>query len=166
MPIALFKNINKKKHHPMATLQNIEQFIAQRHIAVAGISRNPRKFGNAIFKELKKQGYALYPISQHLTEFEGDNCYPDIASLPVEVSGIVINTKPEQTEILLKQAREKGINNIWLQQGASNARTIAGTPNNNDNIITGQCILMFAHPTHFMHRAHLFVNKFIGKYPR
>lgn len=150
----------------MANLQKIEQFIAQRHIAVAGISRNPGKFGNAIFKELKKQGYTLYPISRHLTEFEGENCYPDVSSLPAEVSGIVISTKPEQTEIILKQAQEKGINNIWLQQGASNKKIVAYIVNSDQNVITGQCILMFAHPTHFMHQAHVFVNKLVGCYPR
>lgn len=150
----------------MASIQKIEQFIAQRHIAVAGISRNPGKFGNAIFKELKKQGYTLYPISRHLTEFEGENCYPDVSSLPAEVSGIVISTKPEQTEIILKQAQEKGINNIWLQQGASNKKIVAYIVNSDQNVITGQCILMFAYPTHFMHQAHVFVNKLVGCYPR
>ena len=149
----------------MASFQKIEQFIAQRHIAIAGISRNPRKFGNAIFKELKKQGYTLYPISQHLTEFEGENCYPDVASLPAEVSGIVIVTKPEQTEILLKQAQEKGISNIWLQQGSSNAKIIADVANTKNNVIAGQCILMFANPSHFMHHAHIFVNKLFRIYP-
>lgn len=150
----------------METLQKIEQFVAQRHIAVAGISRNPGKFGNAIFKELKKQGYTLYPISQHMTEFEGEKCYPDIASLPELVSGIVINTKAEQTKILLQQSKDKGISNIWLQQGSSNASIQADAASMDRNVITGQCILMFAHPTHFIHRAHRFMNKLIGKYPK
>lgn len=149
----------------MATLAKIEQFIAQRHIAVAGISGNPRKFGNAIFKELKKQGYIVYPISRHLSEFEGENCYPDIASLPQVVSAIVINTKPEQTEILVKQAQQKGISNIWLQQGSSNPGIVKETANSANNVIAGQCILMFAHPTHFMHKAHRFVNKLVRIYP-
>ena len=149
----------------MSTLQKIEQFIAQRHIAVVGVSGNPRKFGNAIFNELKKQGYIVYPVSKHLTEFEGENCYPDVASLPSEVTAIVINTKPEQTEIIMKQAQEKNISNIWLQQGSSNARIVADASISESNVIAGQCIMMFAHPTHVMHRAHIFVNKLFRIYP-
>jgi predicted CoA-binding protein len=155
-----------KHKKSMADLQKIEHFIAQRHIAIAGISGNPGKFGNTIFKELKKQGYTLYPISRHLTEFEGVNCYPDVASLPAEVRGIVINTKPEQTEIIVRQAQEKGIRNIWLQQGASNTKIEAELANDNQNVISGQCILMFAHPTHFIHQAHIFIKKLVGSYPK
>jgi uncharacterized protein len=149
----------------MATLAQIEQFVAQRHIAVAGISRNPRKFGNAIFKELQKQGYSVYPISKHMQEFEGVRCYPDIYSLPSEVSAIVINTKPEQTAVLLKEADAKGINHLWLQQGAENKEILAAIQNSTANIISKQCILMFAKPEHFMHKTHILFKKLFGTYP-
>jgi len=149
----------------MATLAQIEQFVAQRHVAVAGISRNPHKFGNAIFKELKKQGYILYPMSRHMQEFEGVRCYPDISSLPEEVSAIVINTKPEQTAGLIKEAEAKGIRQIWLQQGASNNEILASIENSESNIIAKHCILMFAKPDHFMHKTHILFKKLFGTYP-
>jgi uncharacterized protein len=149
----------------MATLAQIEQFVAQRHIAVAGISRNPHKFGNAVFKELLKQGYNVYPISKYLQEFEGIRCFPDIASLPSEVSAIVISTKPEQTIELVKEAEAKEIRHIWLQQGAANSETLALIKNSNANIISKQCILMFAKPEHFIHKTHILFKKLFGTYP-
>lgn len=150
----------------MATLQQIEQFTAQKHIAVAGISRTQHKFGNSVFKELKKQGYTPYPISMHLAEFEGIACYKDIASLPAEVGSIIINTKSEATKVLLAEARAKGIKNIWLQQGSADKETILATKDATDNVISGQCLLMFTKPSHFMHRTHAFFNKAFGKYPK
>ncbi|MEZ5195637.1 MAG: hypothetical protein R2764_04350 [Bacteroidales bacterium] len=39
----------------MTTLQSINAFTAQKNIAVAGVSRKKQKFGNAIYKELKKK---------------------------------------------------------------------------------------------------------------
>jgi uncharacterized protein len=149
----------------MATLTQIEQFVAQRHIAVAGISRNLHKFGNSIFKELQKKEYILYPISKHLQEFEGVRCYPDIASLPSEVTAIIINTKPEQSAILLKEAEAKGIRQIWLQQGAANDEIIAAIKNSSANIISKHCILMFAKPEHLMHKTHILFKKLFGTYP-
>jgi uncharacterized protein len=150
----------------MATLQQIEQFTAQKHIAVAGISRTPHKFGNSVFKELKKQGYTPYPISLHLSEFEGIACYKDIASLPSEVGSIIINTKSEATKVLLEEARAKGIKNIWLQQGSADKETILAANNSADNVISGHCLLMFTKPSHFMHRTHAFFTKTFGKYPK
>ncbi len=150
----------------MASLEQIEQFVAQRHIAVAGISGNPQKFGNAIFKELQKQGYHLYPISKHLTEFEGVKCFPDISSLPPEVTAIVINTKPEKTLILAREAGQKGIRHLWLQQGSTSPEMKEMLEKEGLYPITRECILMFASPAHFIHKAHRFVNKVVGRYPK
>jgi uncharacterized protein len=150
----------------MVTLQQIEQFTAEKHIAVAGISRTPHKFGNSVFKELKKQGYTVYPVSLHLNEFEGITCFKDIASLPGEIGSIIINTKSEQTKILLQEARLKGIKNIWLQQGSADKETILSLKNATDNVISGHCLLMFTKPSHFMHRTHSFFKKTFGQYPK
>jgi len=150
----------------MATLAQIEQFVAQRHIAVVGVSRTPQKFGNAIFKELKTQGYSLYPVSQHMAEFEGVKCFPDIASLPQEVSAIVINTKPLQTSSLLNEVKKKGIPHIWLQQGSASPELRKTIEKEGIPVITGECILMFASPVHFIHKAHRFVKKVVGSYPK
>jgi uncharacterized protein len=155
-----------KIKNPMATLQQIEQFTAQKHIAVAGISRTPHKFGNSVFKELKKQGYTVYPISLHMTEFEGLACFKEISSLPGDVGSIIINTKPKQTKILLEEARKKGIRNIWLQQGAADKETILASKEATDNVITEHCLLMFTKPSHFMHRTHAFFKKTFGQYPK
>lgn len=149
----------------MSDLSNIRQFTSQQHIAVAGVSRNSGKFGNNAFRELKQKGYILYPVSPFLEEFEGIKCFKDIASLPEEVTALLISTKPDQTKILLADARAKGIRNIWMQQGSADKETIAETSNSGDNIITGECILMFAEPAHFFHRAHAFMKKVFGSYP-
>ena len=150
----------------MASLKKIEEFTTQKHVAVAGISRTPHKFGNSVFKELTKKGYKVYPISLHMAEFEGVSCFKDIASLPAEVSSIVISTKPEQTKLLLAEARRKGIRNIWLQQGSADKETIRNAKNAPDNVITQHCILMFTKPSHFMHRTHAFIKKTFGQYPK
>jgi uncharacterized protein len=149
----------------MANLHQIEQFTAQKHIAVAGISRTPHKFANNAFKELKNKGYILYPISLHLNEFEGITCYKNIASLPEEVTAIFISTKPDQTSKLLEEACAKGIHNIWLQQGSANKETILAASSAEKNIITQHCILMFTKPAHFIHRTHAFFKKLFGQYP-
>ena len=149
----------------MSDISKIRQFTSQQHIAVAGVSRNSGKFGSNAFRELKQKGYILYPVSPFLEEFEGIKCFKDIASLPEEVTALLISTKPDQTKILLADARAKGIRNIWMQQGSADKETITETANSDDNIITGECIPMFAEPAHFFHRADAFMKKVFGSYP-
>ncbi len=150
----------------MKTLESIKEFLAQKHLAIAGVSRSKSKFGNTIFKELKKKNYVLYPLHPKLKEFQSTSCYPDIDALPEDVSGIIICTKPDNAERLVNEAVKKGINHIWLQQGAQNKTTLKMASENKINLITKECILMFAKPEAFLHRFHRGINKIFGIYPK
>ncbi len=52
----------------MVKLQQIQDFIASQPIAMAGVSRNPKKFGFAAFRELKEKGMDIIPVNPHATE--------------------------------------------------------------------------------------------------
>jgi hypothetical protein len=149
----------------MNDLKAIKEFLDQKNIAVAGVSRTKHKFGNAIFKELSKKGYNLYPVNPNLEEYEGKKCYKNIDTLPGEVTGIVMNTKPAVTSQLLKEAEAKGIKHIWLQQGSADKPTIAETSTSQSNIVSGQCILMFNEPVKGIHGFHRWMKKSFGKFP-
>jgi hypothetical protein len=149
----------------MNNLKVIKEFLDQKNIAVAGVSRTKHKFGNTIFKELEKKGYNLYPVNPNLEEFDGKKCFKNIESLPTEVTGIVINTKPAVTGMLIKEAEAKGIQNIWLQQGSADKSVKASIENSKSNIISGQCILMFNEPVKGVHGFHRWLKKSFGKFP-
>ena len=46
----------------MSELEKINQFLNQKHIAVAGVSRSGNNIGNSIFSELKGKEYTTVPI--------------------------------------------------------------------------------------------------------
>ncbi len=58
----------------MVTKADIQNFLQPRRFAIAGVSRNPKKFGRMVYNELKKSGYTLYPINPNLQEIEGEKC--------------------------------------------------------------------------------------------
>jgi len=150
----------------MVTLQSIKKVTGEKNIAVAGVSRKKGKFGNTLFRELAKRNYRVYPVNPNITEFEGMKCFAGISQLPDEVKALVINTKPESTAGLIRDARARGITNIWVQQGAENKEVLELADDPSMNIITGKCILMFAEPVGSMHRFHRWLTKVFGKYPR
>lgn len=150
----------------MSTLQAINDFMAQKNIAIAGVSRKKQKFGNAIYKELDKKGYTLYPMNPNMEEYDGKKCYPDITSLPDDITAIVLNTKPEVTKKLLEEAHHKGIHHIWLQQGSADKQTIELAEKSESNIITKQCVIMFADPAKGIHGFHKWISKTFGLLPK
>ena len=143
----------------------VEDFIAQKKIAVVGVSRKKTKFGNAIYKELKQKGYNVFPINPHINNFEGDTCYPDLLSLPEIVEAVIINVPPAQTEKIVKEAKQAGINKVWMQQGSQSEAAEQYCKENGIEYVSNECILMFAQPSAFIHRAHKWVWGVLGKLP-
>lgn len=149
----------------MTTLESIQSFLSQEKVAVAGVSRKKQKFGNAIYKELSKKGFQVYPVNPHIDDFQGQKCYHAIAELPEDVSALVINTKNDTTLQLVDDAKNKGIKNIWLQQGSINSRELEKLDDPELNIVSGQCIFMHAPHAKGIHAFHRWINKSFGAFP-
>jgi len=143
----------------------VDEFLAQKKIAVVGVSRKKTKFGNAIYRELKQKGYAVFPINPNIKEYEGVICYPDLYSLPEKIDAVVINVPPAQAEKVVKEAKETGITKVFLQQGSQSETAVKYCEENGIDCVSNECILMFAQPAAFIHRAHKWVWGVFGKLP-
>jgi hypothetical protein len=63
---------------------------------------------------LRGRGKTVFPINPTIEEFLGDRCYRDVASLPQRPDGIVIVTRPEIAEGLIRECAAAGIPRVWL----------------------------------------------------
>ena len=149
----------------MTSLKQIEDFIAAEPIAIVGVSRNPKKFGQMAFKELKDKGLKVIPVNPFADDILGVKAYPDVISLPPEVRGIIIMTKKNQTAGVVKEAKSKGIGNIWIQQMADSKDALKELEGTDINYISGECILMHYKP-HSIHKFHRAIKRFFGLLPK
>ena len=149
----------------MVTLKQINDFIDSQPIAMVGVSRNPKKFGYAAFKELKEKGMKIIPVNPEADQIMGEKSYPNVKALPSEVNGIIILTKKEKTAAIVREAKEKGINHIWIQQMADSKEALNELNGSGINFITGECILMYYKP-HSIHKFHGKLKKFFGRFPK
>lgn len=149
----------------MVSLKQIESFIASEPIAMIGVSRNPQKFGFTAFRELKEKGMKIIPVNPHVSEIHGVKTYPDIKALPPEVSSIIIATQKNRTAGIVKEAKEKGIKQIWIQQMSESTEALKELEGTGINAISGQCILMYYKP-HSLHKFHRSLKKFFRRYPK
>lgn len=150
----------------MATRQNIDSFLAQQHIAVAGYSRNPKKFGTILYDTLKEKGYQVYAVNPAGgTTPGGQPVFPDMSALPAQVKALVVVTKPEASVAVVDQALEKGIDNIWVQQMSDNQQVKDRLAGAQVNHVTGRCILMHASPTG-IHKFHRWIAGVFGRLPK
>lgn len=150
----------------MITLRQIENFLEPKKMAVAGVSRNPNKFGYHVYAELKKKGFELFPLNPFATEIKGDKCYTCLADIPADVKHLLILTPKTATDTLLIEAVNRGINNIWVQQMSETKNTLQIAEQNNINLIYKKCILMFAEPVSGIHKFHRAILRFFGRLPK
>src|SRR5579872_2559938 len=96
----------------------VHDFLAQKRIAVAGVSRENGRHpvGNLIYRRLKVTGHDVFPVTPHMTTFEGDPCYPDVRSIPGGVNGVIIITRPETTEKIVCDCIDAGVRRVWMHQ--------------------------------------------------
>lgn len=145
----------------MTSLKKIEDFISAGPIAMVGVSRNPKKFGQMAFKELKDRGLNVIPVNPAAEQILGIKTYQAVTALPSEVKSIIIMTKKDQTAAIIKEAKEKGIKNIWIQQNADSKDALKELEGSEINYITGECILMHYKPAG-IHKFHRALKKFFG----
>ena len=148
-----------------STMVEISDFLAQRSLAVVGVSRDTKKFGNAIYRTLKQQGYRVFPIHREVDPIEGDRSYRNLKALPEKVGGVVICVPPAQTEKVLEEVLEAGIKHVWLQRGAESYVALRFCEKHEISAIHDQCILMFAEPVESFHKFHRWFTKLFGQYP-
>ena len=147
------------------TLKQINEFLDSQPIALVGASRNPKKFGYATFKELKEKGMKIIPVNPEAEEIMGEKSYTSVSLLPPEVKGIIVLTKKDQTASVIRQAKEKGIKQVWIQQMADTKEALDELNGTDINFITGECILMHYRPNS-IHKFHGAIKRFFGMYPK
>ncbi len=104
----------------MVTKADIQNFLQPKRFAIAGVSRNPKKFGRMVYNDLKKNGYTLFPVNPNMQEIDGEKCYATIRDLPEDVKHLLIATPQKETDTVLREAVQKGITHVWVQQMAAN----------------------------------------------
>ena len=132
---------------------------------MAGVSRNPKKFGRVGFEELTRKGMTLIPVNPNMDSINGIPCYASISQLPGEIRSLLIMTKKDQTAKVLQEAIEKGISNIWIQQASDTPEALALAKGKDINLVTKECILMHYKADSF-HKFHRNLKKFFGRLPK
>ena len=152
--------------------QTIDDFLAQKRIAVAGVSREPggKHGGNVVYQRLKARGYEVYPVNPNADVVEGDRCYHDLRSIPGGVDAVVIATRPEVASSVVQECQELGISRVWMHRsfGAGSVSKEAHEACRANGIasIAGGCPLMYGPNSDGGHRFMKAIAGLFGQLPK
>ena len=150
----------------------VHDFLDQKRIAVAGVSRDNSHHpaGNLIYRRLKTTGHDVFPVNPHMETFEGDRCYPDVRSIPGGVDGVVIITRPETTERIVRDCGDAGVRRVWMHQSMAKGSSVSPQAveycrQHDISVIAGACPMMFGPGVDFGHRCMRWAMKVSGGLP-
>lgn len=147
------------------------EFLAHERIAVAGVSGSDTGApANLIYRRLRAASYEVFAVNPRAAVVEGDDCYPDLAALPVRPGAVVIATHPDVTPAVVEQCIELGVGHVWMHRsfgkGSVAGEAVARCRERGIHVIPGGCPMMFMHPVDVGHRCMLWFLGLTGKLPR
>jgi predicted CoA-binding protein len=129
-----------------STRADLDAFVNQKTIAIVGVSRNPKKFGNLAFRELKARGYRVFPVNRNMDQIEGTACFKNLAELPEKVDTALLVVPANETEKVVQEAEAAGIMKVWMQQGSESDGAIRYCREQGMTEVHGECMLMLRTP--------------------
>ena len=147
------------------------EFLAERRIAVTGVSRHPENHGsNVVYGRLRDRGYDVFAVNPNADEVEGDISYHTLHDIPGGVDAVVIATRPDRAEATVRECEELGIRKVWMhrsfgQGSVCDAATVYGR-DHGMTVIDGGCPLMFEPTADTGHKIMRFVFTCTGKVPK
>jgi len=150
----------------------VHDFLAHKRIAVAGVSRDNsgHPSANLIYDRLKRTGHDVFAVNPNMMSYDGAVCYPDLKSIPGGVDGVVIITRPEVTERIVRECEVAGVRNVWMHESMVKGSSVSQEAvdycrQHNINVIAGACPMMFGDGVDFGHICMKWIMNFSGRMP-
>jgi predicted CoA-binding protein len=152
----------------MSSMAFMQDFLAQKRLAVVGVSRKPEDFSRKLFGELRERGYEVVPVNPLADEIDGQRCFAHLQEIQPPVDGALLMTSPEASERVVQECVDAGVPRVWMYRaggtGAVSPKALQFCEAHNIALVPGECPLMFLRGSWF-HRLHGVVRKITGKYP-
>jgi len=143
----------------MLDLSTIEEFLAQKRLAVIGASDKKDSFARTIYKALKEHGYDAVAVNPQSATVDGDPCYPDITDVPGHVEGAIVMVPADKAIEVVRQCAAAAVPRVWLFKGIGSPGAMSEEAADlcrfiGIDVVAGACPLMFLEPVGWFHRLH------------
>jgi uncharacterized protein len=154
----------------MTLAEAAREFLAQKRIAVVGVSRHPDQAANYVFRKLRAAGREVFPVNRRAASVEGVRCYPELRSISDGVDAVVGFIPAKKSAALVQECADLGIGFVWLHQGLGpgsvSDKAIEVARTTGVTLIPGGCPAMFCAPVDLPHRCMRWVLSATGRLPR
>jgi predicted CoA-binding protein len=147
----------------MTHQERVQDFLAQKRIAVCGLSRTKDSGAGAVYLKLRDHGYQVFAVHPTAEALHGDPCYPNLSAIPGGVDAVFIMNSPDITEKIVDEAAKLGIKRVWMHNNTLMPSSVSQAAVDrcraaNINVITVGCPMMFLEPDFFHNGMRWFIR--------
>lgn len=101
-------------------MSDIDIFFEAKTFAVVGASRDNKKVGYTVFKNLLQSNKKVFPVNPKAKEILGHHSYEDILEIPYQIDCVVIAVPAKLVPLVLRQSQKRKVKSaIILSAGFS-----------------------------------------------
>ena len=132
----------------------VDDFLAQKRIAVSGLSRTKDSGAGAIYLKLRDKGYEVFPLHPAAEALHGDTCYANLSDIPGGVDAVFVMNSPDVSEQVVDEAVTLGIKRVWMHNNTFMPSSVSPAAVDRCreagvNVIATGCPMMFLEPDFF-----------------
>lgn len=125
----------------MTQAEAIAECLAQKLVAVVGVSENRDKYGWKVYQNLQRRGYGVLAVNPNHQTINGDKCYASVGDLPAGVGLVVTVVPPLVTRRVVREGLAAGLKRFWMQPGSEDVEAV-GAITAAGGVVVQDCIMM------------------------
>jgi len=154
----------------MAAIDVVQDCLARKRLAFAGVSRAQDDFTRVLFREFVQRGYDPVPVNPATDQIEGRRCFPNVQAIDPPVEWVLVAAPPKQAETIVLDCAAAKIKRVWLYRavgnGAVSPAAVSYCRASGIKVVDGNCPYMFWPDSAWYHRVHGVLLKVLGRWPR
>lgn len=148
----------------------IDQFLADKHLAIIGVSREKNQWGHMLMQSFSKMNYQIYPVNPNAETIDGMRCVADVSLLPKHVKNAIVTLPYQKTKELIMSISNNKLDRMWLptkgcKTDQAYKELIPILRSKNIDAVYDVCPMMFFYP-HHIHKLHFKISKFMKCLPK
>ena len=84
----------------MSTMAVIHDFLAQKRIAIVGVSRDSKELSRMLVRTLMERGYQVFAVNPAINRVDELPCYPSLSAVPSPIDGVLVMASPAVSDWL------------------------------------------------------------------
>jgi predicted CoA-binding protein len=155
---------------PRGTKEDIQSFLAAKHIAIIGLSRDPKSYSRSVARELQKRDYVVSGVNLFASKLDGIPVVLRIADLHPRPEAVLVILPPEASDEAVLSCIQCDIGKIWVRGRERDGSVSAGVANlvreQAGILIDGFCPIMFLSSHGFPHNVHHAIYRWFDLEPK